>query len=290
MQPKTSRYLVRGLNLNVLRWEPPADIAPSGRTVLLLHGFADTAASFDRVMPALAREGHLVIAPDLRGFGDSDWIGAGGYYHFPDYLADVVTLLRKLAPERLSVVAHSMGGTIAVQLAGVGAIPIEKLVLMEGLGPPSHSLDMVPDRFSRWLSDLETHAARPEHRSLSNMEEVIERLRSNHTSIPVEILRTRAPHLVKKREDGRYVWKFDPLHRTIAPMPFVVEAFMAFLERIECPTLIVHGGTTGFHTEDEDARIAKIKDARIVEIPDAGHMMHWTQPEKLAEVMVGFLG
>lgn len=282
--------MVRGLGMNVLTWEPPSDALASGLTVLLLHGFADTAATFDSIAPMIARAGHRVIAPDLRGFGDSDPVPTGGYYHFPDYLADVVELLRQLSPERLAVVGHSMGGTVAVQLAGVNVVPIEKLVLMEGLGPPAHPLNLTPERFARWLSDLKTYAARPEHRSLSSMDEAIERLRANHTGVPVEVLRTRAPLLVRKRDDGRYVWKFDPLHRSVGPMPFVVEAFMAFLERIDCPTLIVNGGTTGFHPEDEDARIAAIRDARVVEIPDAGHMMHWTKPGEVGEAVVGFLG
>lgn len=276
--------------MNVLTWEPPSEVVPSGLSVLLLHGFADTASSFDLVAPAIARAGHRIIAPDLRGFGDSDPIGAGGYYHFPDYLADVAELLRKLSPERLAVVGHSMGGSVAVQLAGVGVVPIEKLVLMEGLGPPAHSMDIAPERFGRWLADLQTYAARPEHRSLSSMDEAVERLRANHSGVPIEVLRTRAPLLVRKRDDGRYVWKFDSLHRSVGPMPFVVEAFMAFLKRIECPTLIVNGGTTGFHPEDEGERIAAIRDARIVELDGAGHMMHWTQPAKVAEAVVGFLG
>ena len=120
MQPTSTFLSVRGLELKLWTWEPPPAKA-SGLTILLLHGFADTAASFDLVLPSLARAGHRVIAPDLRGFGDSDWIGAGGYYHFPDYLADVVDLLRQLAPERLAVVAHSMGGTIALAAAAPSA-------------------------------------------------------------------------------------------------------------------------------------------------------------------------
>ena len=290
MQPNSTVLSVRGLDLQLWTWEPPAEATPSGLTILLLHGFADTAASFDLVLPSLARAGHRIVAPDLRGFGDSSWIGAGGYYHFPNYLADVVDLLRQLAPERLAVVAHSMGGTIAVQLAGVGVVPIEKLVLMEGLGPPAHSLDLVPDRFRRWLDALETHRTRPEHRSFSSMEAVVERLVSTHPGVPVEVLRTRAPLLVKQRDDGRYVWKFDPLHRTVAPVPFLVDAFKAFLRRIACPTLVIHGGPTGFHTEDEEARIEAIPDVRVVDIPDAGHMMHWTRPEQVSRAIVQFLG
>jgi pimeloyl-ACP methyl ester carboxylesterase len=74
----------------------------------------DAAASFDLVAPALADAGLRVVAPDLRGFGESDRVAGGGYYHFPDYVADVDALL----DGDVFVIGHSMGGTIATLLAG----------------------------------------------------------------------------------------------------------------------------------------------------------------------------
>src|SRR5690242_21631642 len=101
-----------GIDLFVHRFRDEA-AAPSGLTVLLLHGYMDAGGTWDLVAPALAAAGHDVVAPDLRGFGRSDAVGPGGYYHFPDYVADVEALVRELAPERLAVVGHSMGGTVA---------------------------------------------------------------------------------------------------------------------------------------------------------------------------------
>src|SRR4051794_24555734 len=100
---------VNGLKLYVHRFRDPA-AAPSGLTILLVHGFLDSGATWDLVAPRLARAGHDVVAPDLRGFGLSDYVGAGGYYHFPDYIADLAELVDAIAPRRLSVVGHSMGG------------------------------------------------------------------------------------------------------------------------------------------------------------------------------------
>lgn len=289
VQPTSTRLSIRGLEANVLTWEPPLDAPASGLTVLMLHGFADAAATFDLVAPTIAREGHRVVAPDLRGFGDSARIGAGGYYHFPDYLADVVALLAQLAPERLAVVGHSMGGTISVQLAALRGKAIEKLVLLEGLGPPAHPMAAVPDRFARWLADLDAIASRPEHRSMSSLDEAVERLRANHPGVAVDVLRSRAPLLVRTRSDGRLAWKYDPLHRTTGPMPFLVEAFLAFLARIECPTLFVSGGAAGYHPDDEEDRFAALRDATRLELEGAGHMMHWTRPAETAAAIVAFL-
>ena len=59
------------------------------QVVLLLHGFLEHAHVWELVAPRLAEAGLHVYALDWRGHGDSQWIGAGGYYHFADYLPDV---------------------------------------------------------------------------------------------------------------------------------------------------------------------------------------------------------
>src|SRR4051812_22002385 len=97
---------INGLKIYVHRFRDTA-APPSGLTVLLLHGFMDAGSTWGLVAEPLARAGHEVVAPDLRGFGLSDSIGAGGYYHFPDYVADVSELVDVLAPRRLALVGHS---------------------------------------------------------------------------------------------------------------------------------------------------------------------------------------
>jgi len=55
---------------------------------VLVHGFLDLGYTWHEVAATLATRAH-VIAPDLRGHGDSDWLGAGGYYHFFDYIPEL---------------------------------------------------------------------------------------------------------------------------------------------------------------------------------------------------------
>ncbi|WP_437585640.1 alpha/beta fold hydrolase [Sorangium sp. So ce1000] len=254
---------------------------PTGLTLLLLHGFLDAGSTWDLVAEPLARAGHDVVAPDLRGFGRSARVSAGGYYYFPDYIADVAALVDALAPARLGVVGHSMGGAVAVYYAGACPGRVERLALLEGMGPPANGPEVAVTRVEAWLRQMAGLDRTP--RRLSSMQDAIERLVANHPRVPREVLATRAPLLTREGPDGGLAWAYDPMHRTTSPLPFQVEAFKAFLERIACPTLIVSGGPTGWHPEDEADRVARIARAEHVELPEAGHMMHWSAARELAE-------
>ncbi|HWL84805.1 MAG TPA: alpha/beta hydrolase, partial [Polyangiaceae bacterium] len=59
--------------------------------------------------------------------------------------------------------------------------------------------------------------------------------------------------------------------------------------RVACPVLVVGGGPTGFHVPDEDERIASFAHVERADLPDAGHAMHWTQPDPLANLLLAFL-
>jgi pimeloyl-ACP methyl ester carboxylesterase len=276
-----------GLRLRVHRFHDEG-AAPSGLVLLLLHGYMDAGGTWDLVAPHLTAAGHTLLAPDHRGFGESDPVGPGGYYHFFDYVADADAVVRALVPAgaRLGVVGHSMGGTVASLFTGSRPERVERLALLEGLGPPAMPAAVAVDRARAWLRHLEQidRSARP----LESMEEGVRRLSANHPRVPREILATRAKWLTKLDAQGRLVWAYDPLHRTTSPQPFQVEMFEAFLSQIACPTLVVSGGPTGYHPPDEAQRVAKIPNARFEELPTAGHMMHWTQPDALGRLLVEF--
>lgn len=283
----TDFWLIHGLKLFVHRFRDQS-AAPSGLTLLVLHGIFDAGSTWDLCAGPLTRAGHEVIAPDLRGFGKSDWIGAGGYYHFADYVADMAALVDQLNPPRLGLIGHSMGGSIAALYAGVRGERLEKLALLEGMGPPTMEPTLAVDRMQAWLRDLTRVARVP--RPLASMSDAVARLAANNPDVPQEVLETRARLLTRMDEDGRLVWAHDPLHRTTSPTSFRVDEFKTFLSRIPCPTLLVSGGPKGWHPPDEAERAAAIPKTTQVELPAAGHMMHWTDPLGLARELLAFFG
>lgn len=287
MMSSSGYQRVNGLKLCVHRFRDE-DAPPSGLTIVLVHGFMDSGATWDLVAPALAHAGHDVVAPDLRGFGLSEYVGAGGYYHFPDYVADLAELVDALAPRRLAVVGHSMGGTVAALYAGAHPDRVERLALLEGTGPVGTEPALAVDRMQSWLRTLREVQRAP--KPLSSLKEAVERLSLRHPRVTREIIESRAKLLTRVDDAGRLQWAYDPLHRTTAPTPFHADAFKEFLRRIDCPTLVVSGGTTGWHPPDEADRIACLSHSVRAELPTAGHMMHWTTPGPLAQRLAQFFG
>ena len=254
--------------------------------VLLLHGYLDVAHSFDRVIAGLGAAGYAVYAPDFRGHGDSDRVPEGAYYHFADYVADVVGILDALSLPTAHVVAHSMGATVATMLAGVLPERVRSLSLLDGVGPPAMPADIAPDRTARWLEGLAKQRGRAPRR-MATFDDVVRRLKVSHPELDEALLRAVAPAQVRTVEDG-YVFRFDPLHQTMSPGRFDGEAYEAYVARVRCPVLQVWGSELAGFAELAE-RAARYPEARRVHLDGAGHMMHWTQPEALAAALRGFL-
>ncbi len=249
----------------------------------------DAAATWDLVAPALAAEGWRVIVPDLRGFGEAPRAPPGAYYHFADYVFDVADLVRKLVPADapLVIAGHSMGGTVATLYAGAFPERVARLALIEGAGPPSDEPDVAPARMRQWIEGVRAVRARGV-RSMPSHDDALRRLRRHHPRVSEAVLRTRLASLANSYADGSVRWRADPLHDTRSPAPFQAATWKAFARKVTCPVLFVSGGPTGWHPLDEDDRLASFARLERAELADAGHMMHWTTPEGLAEVLSRF--
>lgn len=300
LEPRSLRVVANALSLHVLAWEPPASAPPRPRApvCVLLHGYMDAATSFDEIAPPLARAGFRVFAPDQRGFGHSARVPDGGYYHFPDYVFDAADLLDALSPGApVFLIGHSMGGNVAALLAGALPERVAMLALLEGVGPPDFPDDLAPLRSRAWIEGVRKVRAKAERPF--TLDDAARRLASNHPYVDRALLLRRAEQLsrpidaseLEAGDDpaaGLRRWRFDPRHRTTSPYAFSVARWRAHAAKIEAPTLIVGGGSTGYHPPDEADRIAVIARARVVELPDAGHMMHWTRPAALVRELLSF--
>jgi len=268
-----------GLAHHVIRWgDGPVD-------VVLCHGYLDVGRSFEAVARELVAAGHGVASFDWRGHGQTEWVGAGGYYHFPDYVLDLEELLPQLRDQPVHLVGHSMGGSVCVMYAAARPDKIRSLALVEGIGPPEMEPRDPATRLRAWLDGV----ARVRSRTLRPIESeraALMRMRVQNPELPEELGLFLVSESTKP-VDGGIQWTFDPLHKTFSPRPFQADLFGHLLGAISAPTLVV-SGERGFRLQDEHDRVAKIERHRFVEIPDVGHMIHWFKPDVLAAELARF--
>jgi pimeloyl-ACP methyl ester carboxylesterase len=277
----------QGLPIHCLEWGDSA-----GEPLMLVHGYLDLAESWRAFVAALAiRQSNLwVIAPDCRGHGDSGWIGAGGYYHFPDYVFDLDCIVQAHSIDSFTLIGHSMGGTISLLYAGTFPERVKKLVLIEGIGPVGMTFSDAPLRMEKWISELHERGRR-HFREYTSLAAGASQLRQTNPRLSENTALEIARAAMKQNDRGKWIWKFDPLHRTAAPQPFYTAQALEFLRRIQCPVLLIDGEESRqTRRTDKQERYDAIAHHQRITISRAGHMVHQDNPEQLADVVGDFIG
>ncbi len=287
MKESTSLFLdVRGLRYHVRRWGDAE--APK---LFMLHGWMDVSASFQFTVDAL-KGNWQVLAPDWRGFGLTEWAKAG--YWFPDYVADLETLLSALSPdEPATIIGHSMGGNIAGLYAGVRTERVARLILAEGFGMPPTVPAQAPKRLVKWLDQI---AQPPSLRPYASLQEVAQRLLANTPGLGEQRANFLAPHWAQEVAPGRFELRADPTHKTVNPVLYRYQEAIEIWKQIRAPVLWIHSGTDWvkkFMKENEqllDRYRASYAELTECSIKNASHMMHHDQPEQFARAIEDFLG
>ena len=147
--PTSRIYFSQRLRLHYVDWGNAG--AP---LLVLVHGGRDHCRNWDWVAEDLRRDWH-VIAPDLRGHGDSEW-SKDGTYTMAGYIYDLAQLLHQLKVAPISIIGHSLGGNIALRYTGLYPENVAKLIAIEGLGPSPRVLrermaKAFPERMRDWI-------------------------------------------------------------------------------------------------------------------------------------------
>lgn len=266
--------------------------------LFLLHGWMDVAASFQFLVDALSGD-WLVVAPDLRGFGRSQWQPQG--YWFPDYVADLEALLDRVAPgESVALCGHSLGGNVVMHYAGVRPERVRRVVSLDGFGIPEERPGAVIRKYARWLDALRDP---PRFKPYAGLAAVAERLQQNNPRLSRDKADFLARHWAAALPDGSARLVSDPRHKLPFPTVYRIEEVFATWRNITAPTLWVAaadtyiarwlaGGTTPAPADAFDvvrARLAHIPDGRLAIVADAGHMLHHDQPAAVARLIEPFL-
>ena len=277
----------QGLPIHYLEWGEPV-----GEPLVLVHGYLDLAHCWKAFVDALQngrKEPLWIVAPDCRGHGDSGWVGTGGYYYFPDYVFDLDCVMHALGVTRFKLIGHSMGGTISLLCAGTFPQRVTRLVLIEGIGPLGMDFSDAPARMRKWITEVRERGRR-HFREYTSIAAGAGQLQQTNPRLNDTLALDLARAGMKQNERGKWVWKFDPLHRTAAPQPFYTRQALEFLRRIECPVLIVDGKESRqMRRTEKQERYDAIRNHQRVIIDHAGHMVHQDKPEQLAKIVASFL-
>jgi len=285
--PTSHFFVSQRLRLHYADWGNPGK-----PTLVLVHGNRDHARNWDWVARALRHDWH-VVAPDLRGHGDSAWV-QGGPYAIADNVLDLANLIDAIGPSPITLVGHSLGGSVAVMYAGTFPERVTKLVSIEGLGPPPAMIVRMRERkpearMHDWIRQMRDLAGR-QPRRYPSLEAAAERMRAENSFLSEEQALHLTAHGVNRNEDGSFSWKFDNYTRTFAPYRFDVEDMRALWQRIACPVLLIRGADSWAGDPVEDGRMAVFQNARSISIPRAGHWVHHDQLEPFLLALRGFLG
>jgi pimeloyl-ACP methyl ester carboxylesterase len=295
--PTSRTYFSQRLRLHYVDWgntDKPA--------LLLLHGGRDHCRSWDWTAEALRDDWH-VIAPDLRGHGDSQWSTDGNYW-IAGYIYDLAQLIHQQALAPVTIIAHSLGGNIALRYTGVYPETVAKLVAIEGLGPRWASVESqaesadepfrrlrkpIHERMDEWIREQRALAGRLPRRYAS-LEEAFRRMQEENPHLSAEQALHLTAHGVNQNEDGTYSWKFDNYLRVWPPYDMRGQDIQLLWSRIACPTLILYGKESRFGDPGADGRARHFQDAKVVGIDGAGHWVHHDRLDEFLRAVRDFLG
>ena len=281
-EPISRFYQSQGLRLHYADWGNEA--APP---LILVHGGADQCRSWDAVAQALQPHFH-VMAPDMRGHGDSEWATASSY-SLSDYVYDLTRLIRSAAVTQPAIVAHSMGGMIALAYAGTLPDRVSRLAVLDGMFLPGQSAKPIDQQMAEWIAQLDRLAER-KARSFRSIAEAAERILQRNARLTHEQALHLATHGVRKNADGSLSWKFDPYQGARAPYRLSADHYAALWSRIRCPTLLLRGSESFLPDPAASGLLAHVGHADLRTITGAGH---WLQHDKLDDVLAAlrsFLG
>lgn len=277
----TAPLELRGLtgDLAALRWGDP-----SATPVLALHGWLDNAASFSPLSRYL--EGYQLVAMDFAGHGFSQHRPPGAIYHFLDHVADVAHAVRSLGWTRLTLVGHSLGANVAVVFSAAYPDLVERLVLIDGVGPTSGSADDSVARLRKSI-DAGLDPATPRRTGYPDWATLISARcqASPISSAAAELLVRRNAY----EQDGEIRLRSDRRLRQPSPVYLVEEAVMTFLEGVSAATLVILAAEGVVQSRPvTHQRIAAMANARKVTLPGRHHL-HMDSPDVVAGAMLPFL-
>jgi pimeloyl-ACP methyl ester carboxylesterase len=258
----------------------------SEKRYLCFHGWLDNAASFDRIAPQLTKLGQ-VIAVDMVGHGFSDHLSQGAHYYVWDGVEDVLRLLEVLDIEQADIIAHSLGGIVALLFAGTFSERVRKLAVIEAIGPFAMKDSAAPLHLKEAIRARMRMASRPSY--YHNVEEIV-RAKQIANGLSESSARAIVERNLERVKEG-YCWRSDPRLRLDSSWRMNEAQLKAFFERVTCETLLILGEKGMFPDEMVKARTSPIASLKTVRVPGHHHLhMEEDTAPAVVDALMTFFG
>jgi pimeloyl-ACP methyl ester carboxylesterase len=256
-------------HLSALRW------GTTSPQLVLLHGGAQNAHTFDTVALALARP---LLSVDLPGHGHSD-AAPGGPGDIEGHARDVAALLGAMGIAHLPVVGMSLGGMVALAVASHTPALVSKLGLID-ITP-----GVTPDKARHITAFVDGPA------SFADLDDLVARTVAHNPTRSEPSLRRGVLHNAIQLDDGTWVWRHQRHGTPASPMRTEPATLWEALSRVEVPVLLVRAMGSGSMVDDEDEAELLVRQplASVVRVEGAGHSVQGDQPVVLAKILATFL-
>lgn len=252
--------------------------------LLCLHGWLDNAASFEPLSQYLSK--YHVIALDLAGHGFSDHRSADAYYHFVDWLSDLLALFEQQQWQALDIVAHSMGAMIASAFAAALPERVKSLTLIDSIG---FITTPVSDTCQQLREGILSRAKLPYrnkryHETLDSA--VQARIKVSDLSYD------NAKHIVKRslqESEHGFSWRYDRKLQLVSPYRFSEAQAIELIKHIRCRCLLIYGNSGENFVKAAIAIYQPLFQDMSSHHLVGGHHIHMEEPEQVAQLIENFL-
>lgn len=268
------------VELAALRFNPGAR-----QRLLALHGWLDNAMSFAGLAAALPD--CEIVALEFAGHGRSGHLPPGTWYHYVDYLDDVQAALQALAWPRARLLGHSLGGAVATAFAAARPDVVDRLLLIEALGPLASAPEAALDALRRGLTERQAIATK--QLRLFPAPELAVRARLTATPMAEGSAAALISRGLRQAGDG-WIWASDPRLTVLSPLRLSEAAIQTWIAAVEAPTLLIVADHPPpyFDAATRAARLARLRDGRVRILP-GHHHLHMDTPEPVATEIRAFL-
>lgn len=283
--PRSRRIAIAGGYRNILEWGEPGRPA-----VVLQHGMRDHAFSWRWVAEHLAPSFH-VIAPDLRGHGDSDW-STDRNYTLPAFVQDLSQVIDIMRLSACNLVGHSLGGQIVLRYAASYPEIVRAIVVIEGVELPiirnerQNSIPY-PARLREWI-DNQAMARHRRPRFYNSPVEAADRMAQAHPNIDRETVDYLALNGIVAEIDRGFRWKYDDSCRYRAPDDQRGSDLDDIVAAVACPALLAYGEDSWIAPPPSE-RLARFRQFKVVRFAEASHWLHHQQRRQFNEMTQAFL-